>query len=211
MRRTFPAALAAVLMLLVPACGDAGEEVQSDPTAPVTSAESSTTTSTPPTTAATTTGPPPTNAPPVQTSLMLARDGLVVVPFGSNEQVVLDALTPDLGSPDSDEEAECPSGADQILRYENLTLVLSGGFFVGYLYDSPRGSELGLSLATEEGLELGAPESELRDMYPTVEIAESSLGTEFFAEFDRGSLGGLLSEPNGVVTTIWAGDNCAFR
>jgi hypothetical protein len=89
--------------------------------------------------------------------------------------------------------------------------VLSGGFLVGYVYDSPRGGDLGLSLATADGLVLSAPESELRELYPDVSIEESSLGTEFTVESDRGYLGGLLSEPGGIVTTIFAGDSCAFR
>lgn len=212
MRRT-TAVLWITLLIGAGACGSDSEPVQTDPTgapttngAPTSTEGDTSTTAAPGTSMATAT----TAEPPIQTGIVLADDGLVVVPFGSNEQIVRDALDPDLGDP-ADESAECPSGADQILRYDNLTLVLAGGFFVGYVYDSPRGSDLGISLATEDDLVLSAPESELRELYPDVAIQESSLGTEFTVETDRGYLGGLLSEPGGIVTTIFAGDSCAFR
>lgn len=209
--RRMTAVLLLTLLVGAGACGSEGEPVETDPTGPPTTDSSPTSTNGTSTTAAPTTSAPPTTAePPIETGIVLADDGLVIIPFGSNAQIVRDALDPDLGDPE-DQAAECPSGADQILVYENLRLVLSGGFFVGYVYDSPRGNELGVSLATEDDLVLSATESELRALYPAVEIDESSLGTEFTIETDRGYLGGLLSEPGGVVTTIWAGDTCAFR
>jgi hypothetical protein len=209
MQLTHALAIVTVAAGLVTGCGDDGEKVD---TATTTTITPSSTTVAPTTTDGTTstTAVATTAAPPIETGIVLADDGLVVVPFGSSEQIVRDALDPELGEPE-DESAECPSGADQILRYDNLTLVLSGGFLVGYVYDSPRGDDLGLSLATADGLVLSAPESELRELYPDVSIEESTLGTEFTVESDRGYLGGLLSEPGGIVTAIFAGDSCAFR
>jgi hypothetical protein len=215
MSRTTRVLLCTLLTLALVSCGDDdGGQVQTDPTSPSTSSTASPSTTEATTTTAApseTSTPPPTSEEPIETGIVLADDGLVIVPFGADELNVLSSLEPDLGDPDASEEAECPSGADQILRYENLTLVLSGGFFVGYVYSSPAGGELGISLATDEGLVLSAPESELRTLYPDVTIEESSLGTEFFVETDRGYLGGLLSGPGGVVESIFAGDSCAFR
>ncbi len=210
----------AVLLLgasLLAACGDPDEEVE---TAPTTTAAASTTSAAPSTSAAptTTVAPATTSAPtttegaPIETGIVLSSSGLTVVPFGASADNVLAALTDELGEPLGDEEAECPSGADRTVRFEDLLLVFSGGSFVGYTYGAlPPGSAVELDLATTEGLVLGASEDELTSTYPGVTIAESSLGMEWTVEESRGYLGGLLGEDDGVVVAIWAGDICAFR
>jgi hypothetical protein len=64
------------------------------------------------------------------------------------------------------------------------------------------------SLTTIAGVGTGSTRGELEAAY-TVEVTETSLGTEF----STGSLFGLLSstEPDATITDLWAGTVCNFR
>ncbi len=202
---------------LLASCGDPDEEVQTAPTTTggttTTGAPASTTTA-PSTTQApgTTAAPPTTDGEPIETGLVLAPTGLTVVPFGSSADNVIEALTDELGAPLGDEAAECGSGADRTVRFEDLLVVFSGGSFVGYVYAGlPPGSAVEFDLATAEDLMLEATEEELRATYPDVTVEESTLGMEWNVPLGAGYLGGLLGEDDGAVAAIWAGDICAFR
>lgn len=209
-------ALALVAAVLVTGCSDEGEELNTDATAS-TSPESSTTVEATTTTALATTttteggdAPSTTTEPATESPLVLSGDGLGVVPFGSSVEVVLDSLEPLIGSPTADESAECPSGAERVVTFDDLRLVISGGFLVGYVYGNPL-PDSGPPAATAEGLTLGATEAELLSTYPDADVFDSSLGVEFTVTVGRGDIGGLLTGTAGEVESIWAGDPCAFR
>lgn len=148
--------------------------------------------------------------------LSLAGEGLrivdaqtgstVALDFGTEMSVVEEAVTRIAGEPtESGENRECGSGPQMIIQWSNgLSLHAADGDFIGW---STRPSTEA-TLTTMTGVGVGSTRSELETDY-TVEVVESTLGTEFIA----GDLSGLLTstEPDATVEYLWAGVTCNFR
>lgn len=130
----------------------------------------------------------------------------VALEFGSEIDLVADAVTNILGQPlESGENSECGSGPQTITQWpKGLVLHAADGEFIGWSV-SP---DTDATLTTMAGLGVGSTRSELESVY-TVEVRESSLGTEF----STGDLFGILSsaEPDATVDYLWAGTTCNFR
>ncbi|MBE9113271.1 hypothetical protein IQ273_28235 [Nodosilinea sp. LEGE 07298] len=126
--------------------------------------------------------------------------------FGTDMVVVENVLTELVGEPiESGENTECGSGPQMITQWPNgLVLHAADGEFIGW---SAR-PDTDASLTTIAGVGTGSTRGELEAAY-TVEVTETSLGTEF----STGSLFGLLSstEPDATITDLWAGTVCNFR
>lgn len=148
--------------------------------------------------------------------LALSGDGLQLVGdqtgstnplmFGIEMAVVEEAVTSILGAPlASVENSECGSGPQIITQWPNgLVLHAAGGEFIGW----SASFDTDAALTTMAGIGIGSTRSDLEAAY-TVEVVESSLGTEF----STGDLFGILSsaEPNAAIENLWAGTVCNFR
>ena len=148
--------------------------------------------------------------------LALAGEGLRVVDeqtgstvaldFGTEMATVEEAVTRIAGEPtESGENRECGAGPQIITQWSNgLALHAADDEFIGW---STR-SDAEAALTTMTGVGVGSTRSELEAAY-TIEVIESSLGTEF----STGDLFGILSsaEPDAVVEDLWAGTTCNFR
>lgn len=148
--------------------------------------------------------------------LALSGDGLqlvgdqsgstVTLAFGTDMAVVENALTELLGEPiESGENTDCGSGPQMITQWPNgLTVHAADDEFIGWSASSNTDADL----TTIAGVGIGSTRGALEAAY-TVEVIESTLGTEFYT----GDLFGLLSsaEPNATVTDLWAGTVCNFR
>jgi hypothetical protein len=154
----------------------------------------------------------------VNTALALTGDGLQFVvddatgstrsfSFGSEMLPVQESVTQIYGPPQASTlNAECPGGPLTITTWANgLAITTAEEEFVGW---SVRPNTDSASLTTMAGIGIGSTLNELEDAY-SVEIFESSLGVEFYA----GQLVGLLTstEPDAVITDLWAGEVCIFR
>ncbi len=153
-------------------------------------------------------------AKPGQAPIVLEGGGLTIVPaaggaarfivFGTPAAATLEAVAKALGrGPDQrDSNGECGGGAQTLAAWDDvLTLWFSEEEgFVGW--DSDGG------LATAEGVAIGSPRSALRGL-EGVEIAQSTLGTEFTA----GDISGLLASeaPDARLEALWSGSTCVFR
>ena len=196
------------------------------PVAPVdTTSPSSTSTSTTSTTSTTTT--PVRVATPGPVTLVetgLALDTGTIVPFGQDEQLVIAELASVLGDPvaDSGESQTefCEGASVRFVRWGNLEVVFTNTdegmprrftqwFADGHL--DPTG------LVTPEGLGESATVGFLEVTFPNVldlvpafdddivgifAVVNPTTGQRF-----NGTTLGL--DPNGVVTSLWAGDTCA--
>ncbi|MEZ5244992.1 MAG: hypothetical protein R2707_07845 [Acidimicrobiales bacterium] len=204
-----------------------------DPDASTTTADPDATTSTTSTTSTTTTEAPSTTTTPVavaqpgditlsETGLRLAGGDLVL--FDQNEESVFAALTAVLGDPDNDtgleESAFCFGARSRFVTWGDLEVVFTeedlgtgeARFTQWYAtgYEDPAG------LVTLSGVGVTA----------TVAYLEATLGGSLqlvaaipddpaglFAATNPGS-GGILNgttttrEPEGTVTSLWAGDSC---
>lgn len=148
--------------------------------------------------------------------LALSGDGLQLVgdqsgstvplAFGTEMTLVTDAVTSILGQPlESGENSECGAGPQIITQWpQGLTLHAANGEFIGW----SMGPATEPGLTTMAGVGIGSPRSGLESAY-TVEVFESSLGTEF----STGNLFGILSstEPDAAIEALWAGTVCNFR
>jgi hypothetical protein len=106
---------------------------------------------------------------------------------------------------ESVENSECGSGPQTITQWPNgLTLHEAGGEFIGW----SASANTDAALTTMAGVGIGSTRSDLEAAY-TVEVSESSLGTEF----STGDLFGILSSsgPDAVIENLWAGTVCNFR
>jgi hypothetical protein len=126
--------------------------------------------------------------------------------FGSEMDLVEDAVTSILGEPlETGENSECGSGPQMITQWpKGLMLHAANGEFIGWSA-SPNTDA---ALTTMAGVGIGSTRSDLEAAY-TVEVSESSLGTEF----STGDLFGILSSsgPDAVIENLWAGTVCNFR
>jgi hypothetical protein len=124
--------------------------------------------------------------------------------FGMSKPATIAALTRALGRPPGKRgaNAECGGGPQTFVTWEGvLTLWFSEEEgFVGW---ESRGK-----LATARGIAIGSPRAALRAL-KGVEVAQTSLGTEFTA----GELDGLLASraANAKVQALWSGSTCVFR
>jgi hypothetical protein len=199
------AAVLAVGVLLSSACGDDDDEPASSGTTVTTVAPGTTTTS-----AGTTTSV----ADDVDVLVVLNPDGLGFttadsgsisrLDFGSDQQLVVDAVTKSLGEPiEEGTQAECGQGPRDSTRWDDLSLLHDGGSFVGWSISAAMGS----TLTTADGIGLGTALEDLEAALGPVEITEGSLGREFTA----GSYYGILNETEDVVDFLSAGETCVFR
>ncbi len=193
-------------------------------TASSTSTTSTTTTSTTSTTTTTTT--PVRVATPGPVTLVetgLALDTGTIVPFGQDEQLVIAELASILGDPVTDSESQtefCEGTSVRFVRWGSLEVVFTNTdegtprrftqwFADGHL--DPTG------LVTPEGLGESATVGFLEVTFPNVldlvpafdddivgifAVVNPTTGQRF-----NGTTLGL--DPNGVVTSLWAGDTCA--
>lgn len=197
----------------------------------VTTSSSSTSTSTTSTTSTTTTTTTTTTTPirvatPGPVTLVetgLALDTGTIVPFGQDEQLVIAELASILGDPVTDSESQtefCEGTSVRFVRWGSLELVFTNTdegtprrftqwFADGHL--DPTG------LVTPEGLGESATVGFLEVTFPNVldlvpafdddivgifAVVNPTTGQRF-----NGTTLGL--GPNGVVTSLWAGDTCA--
>jgi hypothetical protein len=199
------AAVLAVALVVVAACGD-DDAVDADagPGTTVTTTAPATTTTTP---VATT-----TSVADVQLLIVLNPDGLGFttkdsgsisrLDFGSAQSIVRDTVVKSLGKPlDEGTQSECGQGSRDSSRWDQITLLYADGTFVGWSIN--RAS----TLTTADGIGLGTTLAELESSLGDVEVTEGSLGREFTA----GAYYGILDETEDVVDFLSAGEICAFR
>jgi hypothetical protein len=151
------------------------------------------------------------------TALALTGEGLFLVdvetgsttllPFGMEMDTVQAAVTDLLGNPETvSANEECPGDPFVSALWANgLVLNADGDSFVGWSVRPEMGSDQFTTLA---GVGVGSSREDLEAAY-TVEVFESTLGTEFTA----GQLAGLLSDTaaDAEITNFWAGTVCVFR
>lgn len=130
----------------------------------------------------------------------------VSLAFGTEMALVEDAVTSLLGAPlESGDNEECGAGPQTITQWpRGLVLHAAGGEFIGWSV-SP---DTDATLTTMAGVGIDSTRSELESVY-TVEVVESSLGTEF----STGDLFGILNStaPDAMIEYLWAGTVCNFR
>ncbi len=125
------------------------------------------------------------------------------LPFGTSYDAIRQAVSAALGSDPVEEGAS----VDCQTRYARWP----GGFMTWYIEDRFVGWALGpggASITTASGIGIGSSRRDLEGAY-TVEVFNSSLGTEFTA----GGLAGLL-EGQGAdarIAHLWAGQACIAR
>jgi hypothetical protein len=126
--------------------------------------------------------------------------------FGTEMTMVEGVVTNILGTPlETGLNEECGAGPQMITQWPGgLALHAANGEFIGW---SAR-PDTGETFTTMAGVGIGSTRSELESAY-TVEVVESSLGTEF----STGDLFGILdsTEPDAAIEYLWAGTVCNFR
>jgi hypothetical protein len=126
--------------------------------------------------------------------------------FGAEMAFVESVITNLLGTPiGSNLNEECGAGPQMITQWPGgLVLHAANGEFIGW--SARPGTDE--TFTTMAGVGIGSTRSELEAAY-TVEVFESSLGTEFTA----GNLAGILTSPapDAMVENLWAGITCIFR
>lgn len=190
-----------------------------------TSTTSTTSTTTNTTTTNTTTTPARVSTPGPVTLVEtgLALDTGTIVPFGQDEQLVIVELVSVLGDPvtDSGESQTefCEGTSVRFVRWGNLEVVFTNAeegtprrftqwFADGHL--DPRG------LVTPEGLGESATVGFLEVTFPNVFDLVPAFDDDIVGIFDvvNPTTGAVLNgttlglDPNGVVTSLWAGDTC---
>lgn len=194
--------------------------------APVDTTSSTSTTSTTTTSTTTTTTTPVRVATPGPVTLVetgLALDTGTIVPFGQDEQLVIAELASILGDPVTDSESQtefCEGTSVRFVRWGSLEVVFTNTdegtprrftqwFADGHL--DPTG------LVTPEGLGESATVGFLEVTFPNVLDLVPAFDDDIVGVFAvvnpttgqrfNGTTLGL--DPNGVVTSLWAGDTCA--
>ncbi len=177
---------------------------------------------TPPTTPAPTTAAPTTTAP--AQALTIHQDGLGVVPFGTEADAAVAAVTTALGAPSDDTGWVDPASisgcaGDELRRvsWGVLSLYLGdpagGGSRQFFTYSYGNVTDLGgqpAGLATPEGITLGDPVADLRAAYPSVEIVPGEEGLIEPSFYVNDNFGGLLTGESDTdsVTVMFGGPFC---
>lgn len=145
---------------------------------------------------------------PAGDAFVLRPDGYASVQLGDPAYDVVSQTAARLGPPTHDRTAECPSGSDRQVSWDGLYVIFADGVWQGYAVQE------GTLGATEAGIEVGDTVAALRSAYPDVELAERTLGPEWFVDFGGdGFLSGFLTglDEDDQVTMVSAGDKCVFR
>ncbi len=151
-----------------------------------------------------------TTQPPVAPAEMeLKAGGLDNLVFDSPSAEVIAAVKTRFGAPEKDGQVTCDSGSDRTVAWPAISLVFAEDKWVGYSFESTTDRA-----ATDKGIRVGSTVAELKAAYPSVKLDETSLGIEWFVEFDAerflsGSVSGLTNGDK--VDRISSGDICAFR
>jgi len=180
----------------------------------------------PPTAAATATAPPSTSVPATPTN-----GSSVPAPLPTPETIAdgdatwlrVNGFGPgNFGDPAIDVEAwvsaffgpptgrfdqpECGGGPSTSLNWEDFSLLMQDGQFVGWFYttSSP-------VLTSPSSVTPGINRAQLEQVYVGVNISETTLGQEFFFEVPAGYMGGFLTADGERVTEMFAGSTCFFR
>ena len=210
--------LSLLLLLTVTACGetplDAGDNVSENTQTAVETAEATPAEEMP--------GVDDVDTAPTESVtdvvLGLSGDGVLIIepqsgqsrtiPFETDIETAQTTISAALGEPtETAQNSECGAGPMSFITWSNgFTINAMQDQFIGWTVRSDTESE---NLTTLDGVGVGSTLADLEANY-TVEVIESSLGTEFNAS---DSLFGLLSanEPTGVITNLWSGIACNFR
>lgn len=136
----------------------------------------------------------------------LAGDGVGKATFAMSREsavpLVEAALGPHTGQGTN---PECGAGPLENVDFNGgLSLFFQDGKFVGWNIDGRNGSPY----HTASGIGIGSTLEQLRAK-GDVAVQDTSLGVEFTA----GEISGLASanNPDGKITSLWAGTTCAFR
>lgn len=124
--------------------------------------------------------------------------------FGTPQGAVMGALA-FRGPAEAGRNEECGAGPLDIANWpDGLTLYFQDGAFVGWWVRDPSKG----AITTVSGIGTGSTRADLNKVQ-TIEVAETSLGTEF----SSGAMAGLLDGPGreAKVTALWAGASCVFR
>lgn len=187
------AALAAVSVLTLSACGDATEEPASAP--PAAPAEPQ--------------APTPPTAPAAPRVVSLDPEGLRLVDrqsgstasiaFGQPSAQVVALVSSSLGSApgQTGSNPECGAGPLEFATWDGLTLWFQNGNFAGWASNA-RGPTL------MSGVGVGSSRADLEGAH-AISVEETTLGTEF----TFGGVSGILDD--GRVSNLWAGVSCNFR
>lgn len=125
------------------------------------------------------------------------------VPFGAPDFQVSSFLERALGEPTKEEDRACDAGELHVREWPTLTVYVGAEGLAGWSTDDD-------AHATDKGVAVGAPASDLAAAYPTGQTTESTLGTEFF--FDAGEGKGLSALVEaGEVAMLWSGATCIAR
>ena len=152
--------------------------------------------------------------------LALSADGLSIadessqkmqtVFYGTDSATTQTAISKVLGKPvRNTKSSECGAGAMNFITWSNSLMInVMQGKFVGW---SVQPDTKSANLTTVDGIGLGKTLADLKANY-SVEVMESSLGTEFYTSTPN-SLSGLLSTnaSDGIITALWSGTVCNFR
>lgn len=132
------------------------------------------------------------------------RGSATAIPFGTPRDAVMTALS-FRGSAETGTMEECgPGPLDHAIWDDGLKLYFQEGKLAGWAIDER--SKGAIATASEIGI--GGSRTELEQVQ-AIEVAETSLGTEFTS----GAIAGLLDGPGreAKVTDLWAGLTCIFR
>lgn len=210
------------------------ESTEPASTAPTTTEPATTepATTVPPTTAPATTQPATTAAGPTTTVvpvLGVGRDGLGIVPFGTEAEATIAAVTAALGAPTEDTGwadpftvSTCAGSEVRRVSWGALSLLFGDPAatpqtptgvrqFFAYSYGNVSDvSAAPAGLKTPEGIGIGSPIADVRAAYPgvTVEPGEEGLIAPTF--FVDEQLSGLMTgaEDTDIVTVIFGGPFC---
>ena len=189
----------AAMLLALALIGACGDDDDSDEGA------ASTTTATAGATTTTATAPAASAAP------VLKPDGIDDLQFGAPVAEVVAGIEERLGTPPEQENtaAECESSSDHTVFWPSLLLVFADDEWRGYSWTGTNPPA-----ATDKGVRVGSTVAEVKASYPTVEIAEGTIGWEWSVEMggDLFQTGGLTGPgDDDTVDRVSAGDICAFR
>lgn len=126
------------------------------------------------------------------------------IPFGTPQATAIAAVSVATGfpAPPVTTNEECGAGPVQFAEFPNgLRLAFQENIFQGWLIDEP-------GLTTADGMGVGSTRASIN-----ARTVEMTAGSTLEGEFSSGEIGGFLSSPNpqGTVTSLYAGLTCFFR